>query len=87
MPATKIRLSFFAYNDGKEVNHTSGTTMVNDLSEALKKAKQFIAKHFPEAEDIQMKFSQEFLDQGGAVYKADSKTDKDMAFLLVISKL
>lgn len=87
MQGQKFRLSFFAYNNGKEVHFTTKADFVNSISEAEEKAKAFVEAEYPGASDLNVVFNNKFMVYGGWVVAGVSRTDPDMAFLLVINKL
>lgn len=85
--AIKVRLTFYAYDNGKEVNHTNTAAFVNSIDEAEAKAKETVAKEYPDAKDMRIILNKKFLEYGGWIVAGISKTDPDRAFLLVINKL
>lgn len=85
--AIKVRLTFFAYDNGVEIKHTSGASIVNTIDEAEQKAKDLAMSEFPDAENLNIVFNQKFLTYGGWIIVGTSQTDENMAFLLVMNRL
>ena len=85
--AIKLRHTFYAYNQGNEVKHVTGMTIVNSLSEAESKARTFLKSYYPDSEDLNIILNKQFLTIGGWVVAGFSNTNPSQAFLLIINKL
>jgi len=65
--AIKLRHTFYAYNQGNEVEHVTGMTIVNSLSEAESKARTFLKSYYPDSEDFNIILNKQFLTIGGGL--------------------
>ena len=85
--ALKLRISFYALENGKEINHVNGTAMVNNLDNALQKMQDFAKKYHPEASDVDLLLNERYDSIGLWTVGAQSNVNTDMYFLFVITRL
>lgn len=85
--ATQLRVSFYALKGGSEINHVSGSTIVNNMDNALQKMQDFAEKHHPEASDVTVLLNERYDNVGMWIVGAQSNIDTDMYFSFIITKL
>lgn len=83
----KIRHTFYAYDNGVEINCVNGTSMINNISEAKAKARVFLKKHYDESDDMTIVIDQQNADIGVIILAGKSNINPDMAFLLIINRI
>lgn len=85
--AIRVRISFFSFKSGVELQHVSGMSMVNSFDDARQKIRQFAIRHHPEARDVTVQFERVVEERGFWVIYASSNIDTRMDFILIITKL
>lgn len=85
--ATKCRVTFYAYNDGREVDAVHQTTMVNSFDKAEQRMRAFVENRYDQAKDSTVLFNEKHPGVGVWTIGARSNIDTDMYFLFIINKL
>ena len=84
----KVRTTFFAFNNGVEIKHVNGTTMVNNASEILQKARDFVKKEYTQANQVSIiRDDNYFSTIGSRIVVARSDIDTNYVFVLMVNKL
>lgn len=86
--AIKCRITFFAYNGGREIQSVSGATFVNTFDEAEQKMRDFVEEHYPtEAQSVTILENRKSEAVGAWQIFARSDIDPDFYFSFIINKL